>query len=441
MSRPLRDVVLEWGMTDPLAPARPILSRRGLLTATASTVALGVAHARTRQPPGPTSAPLVPGDDAFWAEIQGEFALDRTMSNLNNGGCSPSPRPVHAAYKRYLDQSNVAPPVTMWRQLEPGVEAVRAGLAAEAGCESDELAITRNASEALQIAQLGLDLEAGDEVLTTDQDYPRMRNTWAQRARREGVVVKTVSFPVPLLSPRALIDSLEAARTPRTKVVHVSHVVFLTGQILPVAEVCAWARRHGITSIVDGAHAFAHADTNLPAMGCDFYGTSLHKWLMAPIGTGFLYVRRDRIAGHWALQPGGPGQDDDIRKFEEIGTHPAAAHNAIAEALVFHRRMGMARKRDRLVALRRRWSEPLRADPRFTVHTPDSPDLARAIGLVDVEGVAPGDVVSALWREHRILATPIQHEQFRGVRISPNVYTEMGELDRLVGALRALAPA
>jgi selenocysteine lyase/cysteine desulfurase len=192
---------------------------------------------------------------------------------------------------------------------------------------------------------------------------------------------------------------------------------------------------------VDGAHAFAHADTNLPAMGCDFYGTSLHKWLMAPIGTGFLYVRRDRIAGHWALQPGGPGQDDDIRKFEEIGTHPAAAHNAIAEALVFHRRMGMARKRDRLVALRRRWSEPLRADPRFTVHTPDSPDLARAIGLVDVEGVAPGDVVSALWREHRILATPIQHEQFRGVRISPNVYTEMGELDRLVGALRALAPA
>ena len=132
-----------------------------------------------------------------------------------------------------------------------------------------------------------------------------MRNTWAQRARREGVVVRTVSFPVPLLSPAALLDALEAARTPRTKVVHVSHVVFLTGQILPVAEVCAWARRHGITSIVDGAHAFAHADTNLPAMGCDTYGTSLHKWLMAPIGTGFLYMRRDRIAGHWALQPGG----------------------------------------------------------------------------------------------------------------------------------------
>jgi selenocysteine lyase/cysteine desulfurase len=421
---------------------RTRLSRRGLLAGTASTLALGVAHARSRRPVSPEPPPPPPpGDEAFWAQIQSEFTLDRTLSNLNNGGCSPSPRPVHEAYKRYLDQSNIAPPHTMWRQLEPGVEAVRAGLAAEAGCEPDELAITRNASEALQIAQLGLDMEVGDEVITTDQDYPRMRNTWAQRQRREGVVVKTVSFPVPLLTPGPLIDALEAARTPRTKVVHVSHVVFLTGQILPVAEVCAWAREHGITSIVDGAHAFAHADTNLPAMGCDFYGTSLHKWLMAPIGTGFLYVRRDRIAGHWALQPGGPNQDDDIRKFEEIGTHPAAAHNAIAEALVFHRRIGMARKRDRLVALRRRWSEVLREDRRFTVHSPDPDHLARAIGLVEVKGKAPGEVVSALWREHRIIATPIVHEAFQGVRISPNVYTELGELDRLVAAMQDIASA
>ncbi len=409
-----------------------------MLTAAASSLAVGVAHAG-RRPPAPPPAAAPPDDADFWAEIQASFDLDRTMSNLNNGGCSPSPRVVHDAYQRALDHSNLAPSFTMWRQLEPGVEQVRRELAVEAGCEPEELAITRNASEALQIVQLGIDLAEGDEVLTTDQDYPRMRDTWAQRARREGVVVKTVSFPVPLTDPRALLDALEAARTERTRVVHVSHVVFLTGQVLPVADVCAWARQHGILSVVDGAHAFAHVPADLHAIGCDYYGTSLHKWLMAPIGTGFLYVRRDRIAPTWALQPAPASLDDDIRKFEAIGTHPAAAHNAVSEAIAFHRRIGFARKRARLVALRRRWMDPLSRDERFVVHTPDDARWAGAIGLVEVKGQEPGDVVSELWRRARIVATPIGHEQFEGVRVSPNVYTTLGELDRFVEIMRDIA--
>ncbi len=361
------------------------------------------------------------------------------MINLNNGGCSPSPRVVHQAYQRYLDQSNLAPSFTMWRQLEPGVETVRTLLSEEAGCDRDELAITRNASEALQIAQLGMDLEAGDEVLMTDQDYPRMRNTWKQRERRDGIVLKEVSFPVPLTDPGPLIAAFEAARTERTRVVHLSHVVFMTGQILPVKAVCAWAREHGLITIVDGAHAFAQVPTDLHDMGCDYYGTSLHKWLMAPIGTGFLYVRRERIPQTWSLQPAPEAKDHDIRKFEAIGTHPAAGHNAIAEAIAFHRRMGLPRKRARLAALRLRWAVPLSELDGVTVHSAHSSEWTGAKGLVEIAGLKPGPVVTECWRRGRIVATPIVHADFRGVRVSPNVYTRMDEVDRFVEIMRDIA--
>jgi len=414
-----------------------MFSRRSLLASTA-TLAASVAHAGRRRST-PDLPVAVPDDEAFWAEIQQAFDLDRTLSNLNNGGCSPAPRVVHEAHQRYLDHSNLAPAYTMWRQLEPGVETVRTELAAEAGCDPDELAITRNASEALQICQLGIDLQRGDEILTTTHDYPRMKNTWKQRVRREGIVLNEVSFPSPLTDAAPLIAALEAARTDRTRVVHVSHVVFLTGQVIPVAAVCAWAREHGLISIVDGAHAFAHVPADMHAIGCDYYGTSLHKWLLAPIGTGFLYVRRERIASTWALQPAAESQDGDIRKFEEIGTHPAAGHNAVAEALAFHRRIGLPRKHARLLSLRARWTDALREDPRFRFHTPDHPEWSGAIGLVDTEGVAPGDMVSELWKRARIVVTPIQHPEVQGVRISPNVYTHPRELDRLVGLMKQVA--
>ena len=262
------------------------------------------------------SAAEVAADEAYWRDIQQAFTLDRTIINLNNGYTCPSPRVVHEALKRYLDMSNQAPIHYMWNMLEPNVETVRRNLAAEAGCDAEELAITRNASEALQIAQLGLDLQPGDEVITTNQDYGRMLDTWEQRVRRDRITLTKISFPVPTKNLSELTSRFEKAITPKTRVIHLCHVTNLTGQLFPVREIARMARGRAIQTIVDGAHAFAHFPFKLRDLECDYYGTSLHKWLLAPVGTGFLYVRRENIEKLWPLTPPPAAKVKDIRKFE-----------------------------------------------------------------------------------------------------------------------------
>jgi selenocysteine lyase/cysteine desulfurase len=379
------------------------------------------------------------GDETYWREIQQAFTLDRTIINLNNGGCCPSPRVVHEAFKRYLDISNQAPVYHMWQILEPNIETVRRRLAAAFGCDSEEIAITRNASEALQIAQLGIDLKAGDEVVTTNQDYGRMLDTWDQRARRDGIVVKKISFPVPPPSMDDLADRLIGAITPRTKVLHFCHITNLTGQIFPVRQICDAARAKGIKTIVDGAHAFAHFPYTLADLGCDYYGTSLHKWLLAPIGTGFLYVRRENIESLWPLTATAASKDKDIRKFEEIGTHPAANHNAIAEALGFHQGIGTERKAARLRYLRNRWVERLKSNPRIRIHTSLDPAQSCAIGTVQITTVPTTKAVPQLWDKWRIIATPIVHAEYEGIRVTPNVYTTLEEIDTFADAMKRIS--
>jgi selenocysteine lyase/cysteine desulfurase len=317
---------------------------------------------------------------------------------------------------------------------------VRKVLAADVGADPETIAITRNASEALQIAQLGLDLAPGDEVLTTNQDYGRMLNTWEQRVLRDGITLTKIAFPVPP-DQADLVRRFEAAITPATKVIHFCHITNLTGHIFPVREICALARQRGITTIVDGAHAYAHFPFSLQDFDCDFYGTSLHKWLLAPIGTGFLYVRPDRIAEHWPMQPANASQKGDIRKFEEIGTHPAANHNAVAEALTFHQGIGAERKAARLRYLKARWAERLMQTPRVQLHTGLDPAHSCAIGTVGIEGLPPGDITSRLWQDWRIFATPINHAEYQGIRVTPNVYTTLDEIDRFCDAFEAIGRA
>ena len=380
----------------------------------------------------------VAANEDYWREIQQGFTLDRTLINLNNGGCCPSPRVVHEAFKRYLDLSNQAPVYHMWQVLEPNIEGVRRRLAAAFGCDPEELAITRNASEALQIAQLGLDLRAGDEVVTTNQDYGRMLDTWEQRVRRDRIKLTKVSFPVPPRSHDELASRLLGAITPATRVLHFCHITNLTGQIFPVKQICDEARRRGIRTIVDGAHAFAHFPCKASDLGCDFYGTSLHKWLLAPIGTGFLYVRRELIPTLWPLTPAPVARQDDIRKFEEIGTHPAANHNAIAEALTFHDGIGIERKAARLRYLRDRWATRLATNPKVQIHTNLDPAHSCAIGTVQIAGVPTPKVVERLWARWRIIATPIVHAEYEGARITPNVYTTLDEIDTFAGAMEEI---
>ncbi len=372
----------------------------------------------------------VASDEDFWFQVQQAFTLDRTIVNLNNGGVCPSPRVVLDAQIRMLQFSNQAPVYHMWRILEPGIESVRTQLARTFGCDREEMAITRNASEALENVQLGLDLEPGDEVLTTDQDYGRMLTTWDQRRRRDGIVVKSVSFQTPPPSMQHLVDIFAEGITPRTKIIHFCHITNLSGQIFPVREISRLARSHGILTIVDGAHAFAHFPFTRDDLECDFYGTSLHKWLLAPIGTGFLYCKKENIEKVWPLMAAPESRNDDIRKFEEIGTHPAADHNAIAEALTFHHGIGIDRKVARLRYLRDRWMRRLEGQPGVILHTSFDPEMSGGLANVGLEGVTPGQLTNHLWNKHKIIVTGIGHPDCTGIRVTPNVYTTLDEVDR-----------
>jgi len=378
-------------------------------------------------------------DEAYWGHIARAFTVDRSLINLNNGGVSPSPAFVQEAMKRHLDFSNLAPTRNMWNVLEPQREGVRQRLARQWGVSPEEIALTRNASESLQICQFGFDLEPGDEILTSSQDYPRMLTTFRQRERREGVKLIEVDLPVPAEDDDEIVRIFKAGITDRTRLMLICHVINITGQILPVRKIVAMARERGVPVIVDGAHSFAHFQFTLPDLGCDYYATSLHKWLFAPHGTGLLYVRRDRIGDLWPLMAADPHLDDDIRKFEEIGTHPAANYLAIGEALTFNQSIGLARKEARLRWLRDYWAMRLLEHDRIRLHTSLDPKYSCGLATVEIEGIAPNDLNSYLWREHRIITTPINHRQFRGIRVTPSNLTAPEELDRFCDAMEHAA--
>ena len=381
----------------------------------------------------------VADDEEFWFQVQRAFTVDRTLVNLNNGGVSPAPALVQDAMKRHQDFSNLAPTYTMWQILQPQREGVRERMARQWGVDPEEIAFTRNASESLQILQFGHDLERGDEVLTTTQDYGRMITTFDQRGRREGIVLKQIQIPVPAEDPAEVVRLFEEAITPRTRLILACHMINLTGQILPVSELTAMARRHGIPLIIDGAHALAHFDFDIDELDVDNYTTSLHKWLFAPHGTGLLYVRRDKIADIWPLMAARENRDADIRKFEEIGTHPEAPYLSIGEALSFHQGVGPARKEARLVYLRNYWADRLLENDNVRLHTSLEPGFACGIANVEIDGVAPNDLRDHLWDEHRIITVSINHAEFQGVRVSPSVYTTLPELDRFIDIMDGVA--
>jgi selenocysteine lyase/cysteine desulfurase len=405
------------------------MRRRTFLAGSAGLAAL---QADTRPPE------VIARDEDSWREVQLAFAIDRSIINLNNGGVCPSPRVVQDAVTRYQEFSNLAPVHTMWRVLEPQIETVRRRLAASFGCDPEEIAITRNASEALEIVQLGLELKPGDEVITTDQDYPRMITTWRQRERRDGIRLKLISFPAPPPSLDDLYQRFEAAITPRTRVIHFCHMTNLTGQIFPVKRLCQMARSRGIEAIVDGAHAYAHFPFSHADLDCDYYGTSLHKWLLAPHGTGFLYVRRTKIANVWPLMAAPETMRENIRKFEEIGTHPAALHNAISEALTFHEAIGVERKAARLRYLRDRWMARLGRIPGAVIRTSRDPQMSCGLALIGFEGRPAAQLVERLWNEYRIITTPITRKDYDGMRVTPNVYTTLREVDMFCDAVEKL---
>jgi isopenicillin-N epimerase len=413
-------------------PAAAAIAGTSLLNPRFARGAAAVAEELSAHPGSP--AEVAPDED-FWVEVQRAFTVDRSLVNLNNGGVSPSPAFVQDAMKKHLDLANKAPTYYMWQIQVPMREGVRQRTAREWGADAEEIAFVRNASEGLQICQFGIDLRRGDEVLTTTQDYPRMITTFHQRERREGILLRQVRIPVPAEDPAEVVRIFEAGITPRTRMILICDMINITGQIMPVRALAELGRSRGIPVIVDGAHGLAHIDFRIPDLGCDYYATSLHKWLFAPHGTGLLFVRKDRIPGLWPLMAAPENLDADIRKFEEIGTHPAANFLAIAEALTFHQGIGGARKEARLRYLRDYWANALLEYDRFRLHTSLDPRFSCGIATVELKGMDPGDLSNWLWTRFRILTTTIKHPEFQGIRVTPSVYTRLEELDRFVDAM------
>lgn len=379
-------------------------------------------------------------EEDFWYYIQQSFTVSPYLINLNNGGVSPAPKTVQDAMKRYYDLCNEAPSFYMWRELDKGREPLRKSLAAIAGCSAEEIAINRNSSEGLETVIFGLQLKPGDEVVAAKQDYPNMINAYNQREMRDGIKMVWINLDLPSEDEDYLVQQYVKAFTAKTKVVHVTHIINWNGQILPVKKIATEAHKRGIEVVVDGAHSFAHFNFKVPDLGADYFAASLHKWLYAPIGTGMLYVKKEKIKNLYPLFATSENPlKDDIRKFENLGTRPFFIEQAIGKAIEFHDMIGIERKEKRLHYLKDYWMEKVKDIPKVRLNTSLLPQWGCAIGNVGVEGKKPGELDSYLLDKYKVHTVAITWENIVGVRITPNVYTTTKNLDVLVEGITAFA--
>ena len=378
-------------------------------------------------------------EEDFWYYIQQSFTSSSGMINLNNGGVSPAPKTVQDAMKRYYDLSNEAPSYFMWRILDQGREPLRKNMARLAGCSPEEIAINRNASEGLETIIFGLQLKAGDEVVAAKLDYPNMINAYKQREKRDGIKMIWINLELPSEDEDYLAQQYIKAFTPKTKLVHITHIINWNGQILPVKKIAQEAHKRGIEVVVDGAHSFAHVDFKILDLDCDYFATSLHKWLYAPIGSGMMYIKKDKIKNLYPLFATNDSLKDDIRKFESLGTRPFFIEQAIGEAIAYHDMIGSERKEKRLHYLKNYWMEKVKDIPKVKLNTSMHPKWGCAIGNVTIEGNKPGDLETFLFDKYKIHTVAIDWENVQGVRITPNVYTTTKNLDVLVEGIAAFA--
>lgn len=386
------------------------------------------------------SAKAVAEDEDFWNWVRQCYTVNYNVVNLNNGGVSPQPKVVQEAFENFNRTSNFGPSYYMWRVLDKGREPLRRELAELAGCSPDELAINRNTSEALETVIFGMNLKEGDEVVLCQFDYPNMTNAWLQREKRDKIKLVWVDIPVPAENDDELVAIYEKAFTKKTKVVHITHVINWTGQILPVKKIADKARAKGIEVICDGAHSFAHLDFKISELGCDYFGTSLHKWMCAPFGSGMLYVKKERIKNIWPLFAAEDPQSEDIRKFEVLGTRSFAIEQAIRNAIEFHLLIGAKRKQERLQYLKNYWTEKVKDVPGIKFYTSQKREYSCALFNVGIEGnTNPWEIETQLFNDYKIHTTAVNHNGVIGVRITPHVYTSLRDLDLLVIALKEIA--
>jgi len=427
-----------------MEPRRKFIQKVGLLAGAFSANSLfNQAHAASWEAASQRIQGLTPEaaaqDEDYWMVIQQAYTVNSNLIILNNGGVSPSPRVVQEAVERYNKLSNEGPSYYMWRIVDQGREPLRHKLAVLAGCSPDEIAVNRNATEALNTVIFGLDLKAGDEVIGTKQDYPNMINAWKQRAEREGIVYTQLNFKFPIENDDEIVSAYEKAITPKTKIIHITHVVNWIGQIMPVKKICAMAKKYNLEVIVDGAHSFGLLDFKIPELGCDYFGTSLHKFLSAPIGSGMLWIKKEKISKIWPLVCNDKPRSEDIRKFETLGTRSFPIEQGIGEAVNFQNAIGSKRKEERIRYLKNYWASKVVDIPKVKIHTSFKPEYACAICGVSIDGMTPGELDSALFNTYKIHTVGIVWENVSCVRITPHVYTRLQDLDKLVMAIGELA--
>jgi selenocysteine lyase/cysteine desulfurase len=379
-------------------------------------------------------------DNDFWESIRKRYLVTPEFIQLENGYYSLTAEPVLDSYIHHVRQINATSSFYMRTKQADDKLAVRHDLARLLGCADGELIITRNTTESLDTVIGGFDWKAGDEAVMAEQDYGSMLDMFKLQARRHGIVNRVVSVPMQPKSDEEIVAVYENAIGPKTRLLMICHMINITGQILPVRRIVEMAHRHGVQVMVDGAHTFGQLDFTIGGLGgCDYFGSSLHKWLGAPLGAGILYVRHDRVAPLWQLFGDATFPDDDIRKLNHTGTHPAATDLAIRDAIAFHDAIGAARKSARLRYLQRYWTDKVRGGKRLVLNTPDEPERSCAIANAGVEGVAPAALAKILFDKYRIFTVAIDGAGVHGVRVTPQVFTTTAELDQFVTALREIA--
>lgn len=378
-------------------------------------------------------------EEDYWQVIQQAYTVNANLINLNNGGVSPSPKSVQEAVERYNALSNQGPSYYMWRILDQGREPLRHKLAQLAGASAEEIAINRNATEALNTVIYGVDLQKGDEVIGTKQDYPNMIQAWKQRALRDGIVYTQLNFNFPIEDEATIVATFEKAITSKTKLLHITHIINWVGQILPVQAICKMAKTKGVEVIVDGAHSFGLLDFKVPELGCDYFGTSLHKFLSAPIGSGMLWIKKEKIAKIWPLICSDKPNSADIRKFETLGTRSFPIEQGIGEAIQFHQAIGAKRKEERIRYLKNYWAQKAVQIPGVKIHTSLKDEWSCAICGVSVNELTPTELDQKLFVNYKIHTVGIVWENISCVRVTPHVYTTLNDLDTLVQALGEIA--
>ncbi len=380
----------------------------------------------------------VDSPDDVWGNIRKQFILSSEMINLNNGAVSPQPLSVQQTHEANLKLANEGPSYFMWRKLDQQREPLRKRLATLFGCDVEELAINRNTTEGLNSIIAGLPLRKGDEVVLSKYDYPNMLNAWKQRAQRDGIVLKWVELKVPEDDNESIVAKYKEAITPTTKIVHVTHVINWTGQIMPVQQIADIAHANGAEVILDAAHSFAHIDFKLSDFAVDYAATSLHKWLCAPFGTGMMYIRKDKINTIWPAFASPVSLTNNIRKFENIGARSFAAEMAINSAIDFHEKMGIQQKEERLRYLKNYWCDHIKDLPKVHFYTSLKSEYSCGMATFGIKGMDASQIDTRLMHDFKIHASVVNIEQVNGIRISPHVYTTTNELDILIKAIKIM---